>query len=189
MLMQQGDGLDQGQQLRIIAPRPRRRIREVGHLHGMVVCNLDGPEQPLRVAMQPHHLRAVAPRPQSLDGLRFALLLMDRPRLFLLFIHAQHQAAVQQLLVHVLRGRGQEDHHRAFDQVFMRHHLSVHRVFAGRCDLELAFRLQQLQRVRRAAGPFLFGNREDLCFRFSFAPCSRELARSWRSIPRAAPPA
>ena len=118
----------------MIAPRPGQVVGEVGIVVHVIVDYGDGPQEPLRVAVQLHDLLPLPPRPESLDGLRFALLLVDGARLGLLFVHREHDAAIDQFLVYLLGRGGQEDHHRAFHDVFMRHQLAAHRVFARAGD-------------------------------------------------------
>jgi hypothetical protein len=112
--------------------------------------------------MQLHDPGPLAPCPQALGSARFALLPMDRPRLFAFLVHRERNAAVQQLLVHLVCCGREEEHHRAFDHVLVRHVLAAHRVFAGRGDIQLAFRLQQLQRIAGAFRALLLRDGQDL---------------------------
>ena len=63
---------------------------------------------------------ALVPGQQAFEGLRLALLLVDRLRLRAVLVHGQHQAAIQKLFVQVYRRRGEEEHHRAFDAILVR---------------------------------------------------------------------
>ena len=122
----------------MIAPRADHGIRKA-LLARVFIDHAQRPQQPLRVAVQLDDLVALRPAPTALERLRLALLLMDRPASARGLRSPSARAAIQQLLVHVLRRRGQEDHHRAFDRVLVRHQLAALRVFAGRGDLQPAF--------------------------------------------------
>ena len=82
---------------------------------------------------------------QSLQGLPLALELVNGPRLFAVLIHAQHDAAVEQLLVDLDGRRGQEDHHRSLDAVFLGGEPAGVGVLGGAGDHQLAFALQSFK--------------------------------------------
>ena len=98
------------------------------------------------------------------------------------FIDGEREATVLQFLIDVDRGRGQEDHHRPLDMVFLRHHPARVRVFAGGRDGEFAFALQQLQRVAGFLRTGFLDDREDFMLEVGFAEVVQGSGRSWRCI-------
>ena len=133
MLIEQRNRPHQREELHVIAPRADHGIGK-GLLLDVFIDDAQRSEQSLGIALQLNDLGAVVLRPHPLDGLCLALLLVDRLGLLPLLVHREHDAAIQQLLVHVIRRGGQEDHHRAFHRVVVRHVLAAHRVFAGGRD-------------------------------------------------------
>ena len=174
VLVQQRNRLDQGQELHVIAPGTRA-VGGEAHFERVRVGDRKRTQQPLRVAMHGKDVDALLACPESLQRLRLALLLVNRPRLRLVLVHRQHHATVQQLFVDVDGRRGQEDHHRTLDPVFMRAQTARVRVLAGRGDAQLAFRLQQLQRVGGAACALLFRDGQDFMFQILFAHVKQRL--------------
>ena len=108
-------------------------------------------------------------KPQAFDRPGLALQRVDSRGLFLRFVHRQHKAAVQEFFVDLNGRRRQEDHHRPFDVVLLRFHPSRVRVFARARDGELAFRLQELQRIARFLRAFFLHDREHLVFEILLA--------------------
>ena len=100
---------------------------------------------------------------------------MDRLGLFSRFIHREHQATVHQLFIDVDGGGGQEQHHRAFDPVLFGHQVAGGLVLAGAGDGQLAFRLQQLQGIRRILRAFLFRDSQYLVFEVGLAHVEQAL--------------
>ena len=160
MLMQQRDRLDQRQELHVVAPCPRHGIREAALLQAFD-HHIDRAQEPLRVAVQAHDLVPPRPRLQAFERLRLALLLMDGLGLFAVLVDRQHKAAIHQFLVHLVRRRRQEQHHRPLHRVLVRNQLAAHRVFAGAGDIQLALGLQQLQRIARGLRALLLGDGKD----------------------------
>ena len=70
-------------------------------------------KETLGVLVELDHRLALVVGEQPVQRLALPLALVDRPGLLALLIHREHDAAVQQLLVHVDRRRGQHDRHGA----------------------------------------------------------------------------
>ena len=174
VLVQQRDRVDQRQVLLVIAARARAIVEE-GELVRVRIDHRQRPEQPLGVAMQADDVFPGLPREQAFQRAPGALQTVNRLGLLAVLVHREHQAAVEQLLVDLDRGGGQEDHHRTFDPVLLRHQVARGRILAGRCDSELAFGLQQLERVAGAAGAFLFDDGEDLVLEVGAAHVEQRL--------------
>ena len=85
--------------------------------------------------------------------MRFCAAGVDRAGLLPSLVDGEDQAPVLQLLVDLGRGGGEEQHHRPLDPVLLGHQASRLRVLARASDRELAFGLQELQRVGRARAP------------------------------------
>ena len=132
VLVQQRDGANQRQIFHVVAPRPGLAVEE-GQFPRVRIGYEERLEQPLRVAMDCRIVFAVLPRQQPFERLRLALLFVDGLGLRAVFVHRQHQAAIQQLFVQVYRRGGEEDHHRAFDAILMRDEPPRRGVFA-RCS-------------------------------------------------------
>ena len=160
MLMQQGYRLDQRDELHVVAACARHGVREAAFLQALD-DHIDRAQETLRIAVQAHDLVPPPPRFQPVERLRFALLLMDGLGLLPVLIHRQHETAVHQFLVHLVRRRGQEEHHRAFDCVLVRNVLAAHRVFAGRGDIQLALGLQEFERIARGLRALLLRDGKD----------------------------
>ncbi len=107
---------------------------------------------------------------------------MDRARLLSILIDRQDQTAIEQLFIDFDGGGRQEDHHRTLDAILMRHELARRRIFAGGCDREHAFALQQLQRIGGTLRAFLFDDREDFVFEIRFAHVEQRLPRHGRVL-------
>jgi hypothetical protein len=73
--------------------------------------------------------------------------------LFAALIDRQDEAAVHKLLVDVDGGRGQEQHHRSLDPIFVGDEQPCGRVLAGGGDGHLAIGLKQLQGIDALAAP------------------------------------
>src|SRR5208283_730269 len=181
VLVEQRDSLYQRQELHVIAPRADHVVGK-GLLVRVLVHHADGLEQPLRVAVQPDQRGAFLPRPQTIDGLRLALLPVNGARLLAVLVDREHDATIQQFFVHVVRRRGEKEHHRAFHAVLVCHVLTAHRVLAGGGDLQHAFRLQQLQRVGGAARAFLFGYGQNLVLQVFLPHVEQRLAGHGRVL-------
>lgn len=68
---------------------------------------------------------------------------MNRFGLLAAFVDGQHQATVEQFLVHVDRGGGEHQHHRAFGRVLLGDQVPGGFVFAGAGNGQFAVQLQQ----------------------------------------------
>ena len=130
ILVQERDGADEREVLHVIAPRARAAVEE-GQLARVGIHHQHGLQEPLRVAMHAEDFFALVPGQQPFDGLRFALLSVDRLRLRAVLVHGQHQTAVEKFFVEIDRRRGEEEHHRAFDAILVRDEPSGRGVFAG----------------------------------------------------------
>ena len=138
------DGVNERQIFFVVAPVARAR-RGKGQRRRERIDDVQRLQQPLRVAELFQQVFAFLVRDQARQRAALALHAMNAPGLLGALVHRQRQAAVLQLLVQV-NGRGrQKNHHRAFNVIFLRHHLARLRVFAGAGDGQLAFALQQLQ--------------------------------------------
>ena len=165
----------------MIAPGPRLTIRKA-QISRIRIHHLQGPEQALRRLMQSRHSAPIHLRQQALQGLALPLHHMNRPRLIPAFIDCENHAAIQKLLINVDRCRRQEQHHRAFHPVFLRHQLPRRIILARRGNRNLPLRLQQLQRIRRIAGPFFFRNRQYLMLEIGLAHVKQRLPRQGRVL-------
>ena len=161
MLVQERDGLDQGQVLLLVAPGSHRLVRK-GQARRVRAAHGDRPQQALGVLVQLADLRAPLAPDRALSRARQPLRLVNGDGLLPGLVHREHDAPVLQLLVEVDGGGGQEDRRRAFDVVLVGHQLARGRVLAGRGDGELALALQQLEGVAGALCPLLLGDRQDL---------------------------
>ena len=85
-----------------------------------------------------------------------------RSRLLAVLVDGEDEAAVQKLFVDDGGRRRQEDLDRPLDAVFLRDEPAGVRVFPRRRDRQLAFRLEELQRVAGALGSLLLDDGEDL---------------------------
>ena len=104
----------------------RLRVRAVGNVrpgaYGLSTstgCNS-------RCAFRSFFKRSLPFRPgdESRQRAPFPLQLVNAPGLLGALVHRQRQATVLQLLIEINRRRRQKNHHRAFDVVFLRHHLA-----------------------------------------------------------------
>jgi len=112
---------------------------------------------------------------QAVERALDALQAMDGLGLRAPLVHAQHNAAVQQLFVDLDGRRRQEDHHRTFHAVLLRHEVAGVGVLAGARNGQLAFALQELQGVARAARALFLGDGEDLVFQIGLAHVEQAL--------------
>ena len=78
----------------MVAPRARLVVEEREFPH-VGIGHEERLEKPLRVAVQAQDFLTLPSCQQAFDGLRFALLLVDRLRLLAALVHGQHQATVQ----------------------------------------------------------------------------------------------
>ena len=179
MLMQKRDGLDKRDELHVVAPGPGHGIGEAAFLQALN-RHIDRAQEPLRVAMQANDLVPPPPRFQPFERLRLALLLMDGLGLFAVLIHCQHETAVHQFLVHLVRRRGQEQHHRPLHRVLVRNQLAAHRVFAGTGDIQLALALQEFERIARRFCALLLRDGKDFVLQVFLAHVEQGLASHGR---------
>ena len=93
---------------------------------------------------------------------------MNRGRGVSSLINRQHDAPVQQFLVHRDAGGGEEQPDRPRDAIFPSRQPPAG-VFGGGRDPQFPFRLEQLQGVARSACPFLFRDGEYLVLQVVFA--------------------
>ena len=143
MLMQQRNRANKREVLCMVTAHARQPVGEL-QLMRKGVGHEQRFQQALRVLMKLQNRTPGFAFVQAFDGLRFPLQTVNRLCLLALFVHRQHQAAVQQFFIQV-DGRGcQKDHDRAFHAVLMRDQLARCRIFAGGCDRQPAFALQQL---------------------------------------------
>ena len=99
---------------------------------------------------------------EPFDRLGLALQLVDPLRLLAVLVDREDEAAVQELLVDDGGRRRQKDHHRPFDAVLLRDEAAGVRVLPRGRDRQLAFRLEELQRVAGSFGSFFFDDGQDL---------------------------
>ena len=161
VLEEKGDGLDELEVLDVVAPHPRLLVEE-GEARGVGVVDEEGAEEPLGVPVDLQCLRLATRGQDAVERRGPPLQLVDAPRLLPALVDGQDEAAVEELLVDLDRRRRQEDHHRPFDAVLLRDEPSRLRVLAGGGDRELAFGLEELQRVAGLLRAFLLGDGEDL---------------------------
>lgn len=108
VLVKQRQGANQGEVLQVVAPRPGLAVEE-GQLAGVRVHDGDGLQQSLRITMQGENRFALPARQQAFQGLLLALLPVDSLRLLALFVHRQHETAIQYLLVQIDGGGREEE--------------------------------------------------------------------------------
>ena len=93
MLVQQRDGADERQIFHVIAQRARLAVQE-REFSRVRICYEKRFQKPLRVLVHAEDFLALSSCQQPFDGLRFALLFVDRLRLRAAFVHGQHQATI-----------------------------------------------------------------------------------------------
>ena len=164
VLMQQRDRPDQRQVFHVVTPGPGAAIRErqprrerVHHRQRL--------EEPLRVLMRLHDPCLLGGGEEAVEGLRGTLPLVDRAGLAPVLVDRQDDAAVQELLVDVDRGGGQEDRRRPRDPVGVGHQPTRGHVLARRGDGQLAFGLQELECVGGRCAPSSSTTARTLCAR------------------------
>ncbi|OQC68361.1 MAG: hypothetical protein BWX48_00069 [Verrucomicrobia bacterium ADurb.Bin006] len=176
VLVEQGNRINEREIFLVVAPvacarrgeRERRRER---------IDDRQRRQEPLRVAEFREQVFALLVRQQTRERAPLALHAMNALGLRRALVHRQRQAAVLQLLVQV-NGRGrQENHHRAFDVIFLRDHLAGRGVFARAGDGEFAFALQKFQRVAGFLRARLLDDGEDFVFQIRLAQVVERLAR------------
>ena len=175
VLVQQGDGVNQRQVFLVVAPVAGAPGGE-GQGRGVGIENLHRLQKPLRVAERFQEGLPFLPRHESGQRPPFPLHLVNAPGLLGALVHRQRQASVLQLLVQVNGRGGQEDHDRAFDVVFLRHHFAGGRVLAGAGNGQLAFALQELQGVAGLLRPGFLHDRKDFVLQIRFTEIVKALA-------------
>ena len=95
---------------------------------------------------------------------------LDRAGLLAALVDREHEAAIDQLLIHIDRSRGQEQHHRPLHPVLLGDQHAGRRVLAGGGDRQLALRLQHFERIGGLPHPFLLGDGEDLVLQIRARP-------------------
>ncbi len=148
---------------------------EEGQL-GVGVDDGERPEEPLGVSVLAEDLFALAPGREAGERAALALDLVDRPRLLPALRDGEDEAAVQQLLVHLGRGRREKDRHRPLDPVLLGHEPAGLRVLPRRGDRQLAFGLEELQGIGGPLGALLLGHREHLVREVRLAHVEEALA-------------
>jgi hypothetical protein len=94
MLMRQRHGADQREVLSMVAARACLRV-EKRKLARIGIRHEERLQQALCVAVHLQDLVTLTACQQPFDGLAFSLLTVDSLRLCAVFIHGEHQAAVQ----------------------------------------------------------------------------------------------
>ncbi|OQC68388.1 MAG: hypothetical protein BWX48_00059 [Verrucomicrobia bacterium ADurb.Bin006] len=176
VLVKQRDGVHEREIFFVVAPVACARRGE-GERGRERIDHGQRRQEPLRVAEFREQVFALLVREQARERAPLALHAMNALGLRRALVHRQRQTAVLQLLVQVNRGRRQEDHHRAFDVIFLRHHFAGRGVFAGAGDGEFAFALQKFQRVAGALRAGFLDHGEDFVFEVRLAQVVERLAR------------
>ena len=165
----------------MVPPRAQLGIEE-GQIPGIRISDEQRAQKPLRVLVQADDVAPLLAPHQAFQRLLLALQSVDGLRLLALFVDGEHQAAVQQLLIEVDGGGGQEDHDRAFHAVLMRDQLAGGRILSGRRDGQHALALQQLQRISRPQRALFFHDGEHLVLEIHLAHVEQRLARHGRVL-------
>ena len=140
--MQQRDCADEREVFHVVAARPRA-IAQEGELHREGVDDVDGFEEALGILVGVEDTLFLQVALQAAEHFCLALEQVDGFGLLARFVDGQDEAAVEQLFVNIDRRRGEEDHDRAFDVVFLSFHATLF-VFARGSDGEFTFGLQEL---------------------------------------------
>ena len=148
VLVQQRDGVDQGEILFMIAPGAGL-VGEEGQAVGVGVDHGQGAQEALGVLMQGEQAGFVLPGGQPRQGALLALAAVDGFGLLAAFVHREHEAAVHQFLVDLDGRRRQEDHDRAFDAVLLGDEVAGSRVFARRWQSSIRLRTARASGHRR----------------------------------------
>lgn len=148
VLVQKRNRVDQRQVLLVVATHPRCMARKL-QTRRQLVHHRHGPQQPLRVLVHRHDVATLMLQAPAHKRARRALQVLNRTRLLGPFIHRQHQAAIQKLLVDVDARRRHHHHHRPRHLVLLRHQPPRLRVLARARNRQLPRALQNLQRIGR----------------------------------------
>ena len=141
VLMEQGDDVDQGEVLLVIAARSGAVGRE-GEALRELIHDGDRLQEALGVLHERDDLLAALSGLQARERASGALGFLDRFGLLLRFVHAQDETAVHEFFVDVDRGGCECDRGGAFDMVFLGFHPAGLRVLPGARDGELALGLE-----------------------------------------------